>query len=419
MSGSQDQQKPAKRKKTDEERRDKDIKTNIRRRHEKFKAYTSIHPPLVKQSKHATAATSQKPVHKFAHLRGSRKDYLSVLKNERYPMATEDSLPLVGTRGLRDDVVFDVLKLKAMEYRRTQPPGFNGNFIILPAEFAEECAEDFPTMADRHYQEYATPLKKPGQYDKILILGSLPINPETKHGHICLFVLWFRGLNNGPNEIKLVTYDTDRKAKAENRYAEQLAGIVKWLAYKGYGQDDGYHVTIQHAIAQPHQHDLWNCGWYLVRFAEKIMFDQEPTEKNLPQLRIPDGEPMTWRMKDQLYCRGKRDARGRLTYPNLDRVTELSNDEKTEWSKMLVTTLTQPISSYIQNWNTSPVVVTQPSSPKSPSPPPKSPSPPPKSPPSQNDNAVPVKRVICISTSSDSSGYMLSPLTDSDNSRHR
>jgi hypothetical protein len=297
-----------------------------------------------------------------------------------------------------------------MLYRQTVPPpkGFNGNFIILPAEFAEECVTDHPMQADRHYQEYATPFKRPGEYDKILIIGSLPVNPYTKHSHVCLFVLWFRGLGNEANEIKLVTYDTDRKAEEENRYAEQLAGIVKWLEYRGYGTQDGYTVTISHAIAQPHQHDLWNCGWYLVHFAEKIMFDQEPTEANLPQLKINEKEPMTWRMKDQLYCHGKRLKNGKPAYPTLEPVIDLSNQEKTAWSNMLVTTLTQPISSYIQNWNTSPVVVAQ-SPPKSPSPPPaKSPSPPPAKSPSpppsslSSDGVVPVRRVINIPSSSSS-----------------
>jgi hypothetical protein len=182
-------------------------------------------------------------------------------------MVAANSKRVVGTRGMDDEAVYDWLKLLSARYRREQPSGFNGKFLILPPGFAEAAqlnttpgratiTELFDSV--RHHRRDKNLCLR--EYDKLFIMGFIPDRP-AQDGHFCLIVVWFRGHPHQKwDEIVIKSYDTDHYAEFEEIYDSQMRGIMYWLEAEWLKRPT-YKYKLKHGHKQPVQHDGWNCGY--------------------------------------------------------------------------------------------------------------------------------------------------------------
>jgi hypothetical protein len=300
-------------------------------------------PNHPKVSKWSNARSSNLVVHEALHLTGIPTDY-DVTENivgKNNPV-TKNSKEVLGTAGIYAEASFDYLKLLAAEIKHNQnnpnTANVDKNFLVLPSWFCYAAEKGNIDVMDEIYRQYAHYGRRPDEYRKIIINGGMR-HGKLEHG--LLVVIWFQG-----NDIKIITYDSTDFG-VPNKYPTELGAIKRWLQEKySYKRP----IVLEESLIQPEQRDSWNCAYYVMRYAEQIMLGKKPSKKNLKDLDLPQNEPMCDQYKkSKKYERGRK-VNGQLFHPELDKLIGQINTERTQMKATLMTTFTQPMSGFVQNW---------------------------------------------------------------------
>jgi hypothetical protein len=330
-----------------------------------------------------------KPVAEFLHIATDRKSITDLIRNKKGKYrptyhddkaSEQDSL---GTVGVDSQIVFSLVKAYAAKVKHKLEPKYRGyakNFLVLPSSFTEEAFKgaEGTTNMTKIYRQFAHHVregrkyrwKRPEEYDKILITGGFMVSTNHNtgwHSHAALAVIWFNREADKPQAM-VETYDSE--PPFESRRTGKMKGIGLTFGkpeingIKFWLRDDtgcgltalGWNVMRNYSRDQAVQHDGWNCGEYVYRFAKCIIRGHDPTPSELPNLHVPKGEP-DWRDGGRTagkkgtyatkYLRGRLDAGGQLVHPVLDEVTRYIDEKKKKEMDRLLSYLTMPMRTFL------------------------------------------------------------------------